>query len=130
MQENNRLIGIKSWVIWMIFIGLIIVVLAFAGYGVSGASQYQSQAVSVIDGHPRTMINQSELDVAIARMTGATATEPYKSWFDTVVARETEARTNSSWQPSFVNLALMFAATGNTTYLDWYTANLDDYLSS
>lgn len=90
----------------------------------------QPPAVEVIEGHPRTLLNQTELNLALQRMNGANAIEPYQSWFTKIVTRETNAQTNGTPSPSLVNLAVMVKATNNPTYLEWYTTTLDERLTA
>ena len=116
-----------------ILIGLIAILLFLIGQDAAHSSQDDVQGggtVTVIPDHPRTLLNQSELSAALARMSGPTAIEPYQTWFAQIVARETDAQTDGSKTPSMMNLALMYAATGNATYWNWYTAELDDHLNS
>lgn len=95
----------------------------------AAGSAHQIPAVEVIEGHPRTLVNQAELNLALARMTGATAIEPYQSWFTKIVTRETNAQTNGTPTPSLVNLAVMAKATNNNQYFNWYTTTLDEQLA-
>jgi hypothetical protein len=57
------------------------------------------------------------LQAAIDRMYGANAREPYRTWFDTIKAREDQEQ-----DVDLVNLALIYKATGDVTYLSRFLA--------
>ncbi|MBN1674700.1 MAG: hypothetical protein JXR37_26890 [Kiritimatiellae bacterium] len=62
------------------------------------------------------------------RMYGAGARDPYQYWFDRVKQREDAAHTNATMAHSLMSLALIYEATSDTSYRDWYLAELDAYL--
>lgn len=74
--------------------------------------------------HPRTLISEQGLEEVIDRMYGASARDPYQTWLQRVSEREISAQ--SGGNPSAVDLALMYKATGNTTYKDWCLTELDN----
>ncbi|HRF47602.1 MAG TPA: hypothetical protein PLC98_08265 [Anaerolineales bacterium] len=71
------------------------------------------QAFTLRATHPRVLLTPELLQTTIARMTGPAAREPYSRWFGLIKARE-----DANQDVDLVNLALIYKATGNATYLN------------
>jgi hypothetical protein len=71
------------------------------------------------DQHPRVVTDPCRLADALARMIGPAARDPYRRWFD-----EIRARQDASGDVDWMNLALLYRATGEARYLDAWTARL------
>lgn len=80
--------------------------------------------------HPRVLFTPAELDAAIARMYGTGAREPYQSWFTRIRDREIAAHSNASMSHDLMSLMLLYRATGESQYREWYLVALEDSLDS
>lgn len=69
--------------------------------------------------HPRVLTTPDQLQTVIDRMYGANARDPYQDWFNRVKAAE-DGGTNVG----LVELALLYKATGTTTYRDRFLSRL------
>ncbi|MFZ6028749.1 MAG: hypothetical protein ACOYYS_13620 [Chloroflexota bacterium] len=67
--------------------------------------------------HPRVLMTREMLDGMLARMTGPNARAPYSTWYDLIKAREDQAQ-----DVDLVNLALIYKASGDATYLTRFLA--------
>ncbi|MDY7076498.1 MAG: hypothetical protein SXV54_06185, partial [Chloroflexota bacterium] len=67
--------------------------------------------------HPRVLLTPDMLQETIDRMVGPQAREPYSTWFDIIKDREDQEQ-----DVDLVNLALIYKATGDSTYLDRFLA--------
>ncbi|MBN1773827.1 MAG: hypothetical protein JXB32_21380 [Deltaproteobacteria bacterium] len=72
------------------------------------------------DQHPRVVIDPCRLAEALARMTGPAARDPYRRWFD-----EVRVRQDASGDVDWMNLALLYRATGEARYLEAWAARLE-----
>jgi len=72
-----------------------------------------SRGFQIRASYPRVLVDGDTLAVAIARMTGPDAREPYASWFQLI--RDSE---DSGVEVDLANLALLYRATGDAEYLD------------
>ena len=71
-----------------------------------------SHGYNVRASHPRVLLTPEMLDAILVRMTGPSAREPYRAWYDLIKAREDQEQ-----DVDLVNLALIYKATGNPAYL-------------
>ncbi len=76
-----------------------------------------SNGYNVRASHPRVLLTSAMLDVALARMTGPGAREPYNAWYNAIKTRE-----DQNQDVDLVNLALIYKATGDVTYLNRFLA--------
>ena len=76
-----------------------------------------SQSYDIRAGYPRVLLTPEMLDAAVQRMTGPDAREPYSRWFNLIKDREDEYQ-----DVDLVNLALIFKATQDETYLSRFLA--------
>ena len=80
-----------------------------------------SRGFEVRASYPRVLVDGDTLAVAIARMTGPDAREPYASWFQLI--RDSE---DAGESVDLANLALLYRATGDGEYLDRLIQRLPD----
>jgi hypothetical protein len=78
-----------------------------------------SRGFEIRAAHPRVLIDPAGLTAAVARMTGPDARDPYRRWFELI---QQSADDGQEMDP--VNLALLYRATGQRTYLDRYVAGV------
>ncbi len=71
--------------------------------------------------HPRVLVDPDTLAVALARMTGPDAREPYAGWFQLI--RDSE---DAGDDVDLANLAILYRATGDGEYLDRFLQRLPD----
>ena len=76
-----------------------------------------SHGYNVRASHPRVLLTPEMLDAILVRMTGPSAREPYRAWYDLIKAREDQEQ-----DVDLVNLALIYKATGDPTYLNRFLA--------
>ncbi len=80
-----------------------------------------SRGFQVRASYPRVLVDGDNLAVAVARMTGPDAREPYASWFQLI--RDSE---DAGESVDLANLALLYRATGDGEYLDRLVERIPD----
>ncbi len=82
--------------------------------------------------HPRSLVTIEELNAALNRSYGPYARDPYATWFQRIQNQEERCHENpsSSCPQSLIDLALLYKATGDSKYRDWYLNLLNHTLSS
>lgn len=69
--------------------------------------------------HPRVLCDPERLEMAIERMYGPRARDPYRRWFQMIKAKE-----DGGTPVDLVNLALLYKATGEQAYRDKFLARI------
>jgi len=69
--------------------------------------------------HPRVLVTPQHLHIALKRMAGPAAREPYKGWLDKL-----RAAADAGKDVDLVSLALLYRATRDTSYRDKFMARL------